>query len=111
MGRRVGSAYAVALLLALGLAIVTLHACGESRDERDKERCEVCDPEIDRDCFNECVDFCLPGDDCVPRCERQCDECKDDLRCVACSADCTGSEFRCAPQDETLSCADGQFSG
>jgi len=109
MGKRAGSARAIALLAVLSLAVFVFGACGDSGDQRDEKQCEVCDPGVDRDCFDECVEFCRPDEDCVPRCEAQCDECKRDLRCVECAANCTGTDFRCAPPGVAVSCEDGQF--
>ncbi len=109
MKNTAGSTIVLMLLLALAAAFA-LHACGSSHDKRTRERCEVCDPaEIDRHCVDQCKDFCAPGEDCVARCNRECDRCKAELECRACASGCTGSVSRCAPVDEPLVCEDGTF--
>jgi len=109
MGKRTGSAHAIALVAALSLAAFVFVACGDSGNERDKKQCQVCDPLVHGHCLEECIEFCPAGEDCTSRCEAQCDECKRDLRCVACSVDCTGTHFRCSPPGEVVTCEDGQF--
>ena len=109
MSARARVLHAVTLALALAIGALALHACGDQQDERVTPECGVCEPGVDQDCFSECQKFCLPDEDCVPRCEVQCDECKSDLACRACVADCTGADFRCAPAGEEVTCEDGQF--
>ena len=105
---------AIALAATLAVASIALQSCGGGNgDNRDLERCDVCDGHVIQDCFHECVKFCLPDDpDCQTRCTRQCDQCKKDLRCVPCNGSCTTNEFfRCAPIDEVITCEDGTFGG
>lgn len=113
MTKGAGCVGAVLLALILGSAALGLHACGDDGNDRDRERCEVCDPaDVDGDCLEECEEFCSDSEsaaDCDARCQRQCDQCKDELRCAPCTAACTGATSRCAPVDETLTCDDGQF--
>jgi len=80
------------------------HGCGTNHDKRDRERCEQCDPaQIDHECVDQCVRFCVPGDpDCA-------DRCKAELECRQCTTGCTGTVARCAPADEPLVCEDGTF--
>ncbi len=98
------------LALAIALAGAT-HGCGSSKNTRERERCESCDPaQINTDCVRQCVAFCVAGDpDCTDRCNRECDRCKAELECRACSSDCTGTVARCAPVGEPLTCDDGVF--
>ncbi len=101
-------------LLALALSCVVafaVHGCGGSNDNRQRERCETCNPaDIDHDCVEQCLRFCAPGEaDCQGRCNRQCDECKSELECRTCATDCTGTTTRCAPVGEPLVCEDGTF--
>ncbi len=113
MSKGAGSIGAALLALLLGTAALGLHACGGGGHDRDRERCETCNPaDIDGDCLEECEEFCSDSEtaaECDARCQRQCDQCKDELRCTSCIAGCTGTESRCAPLDETLTCEDGQF--
>src|SRR3982751_6063746 len=105
---------AVALAMTLALASIALQSCGSSNsDNRDQERCDICDGDVVQDCFSQCVLFCLPDDpDCETRCTRQCDTCKKNLRCVPCNGACTSNEFfRCAPIDEVIACEDGSYGG
>ena len=102
------------LVLAIVLALATaigLVACGNSdKDERTHERCDVCDPaDIDQDCVRQCREFCAAGEDCTARCDRECDVCKAELECRACTTGCTGAVSRCAPGDAPITCEDGQF--
>ena len=109
MKKAAGSSIALAVLLALAAA-VALHACGSSSDRRTRERCEVCDPaQINPDCLDQCMQFCAAGEDCATRCDRQCDRCKAELECHACTSGCTGTVSRCAPADQPLVCEDGTF--
>lgn len=107
-GRRRLLALAGAMALAGGI----LAACGGGDEDRQDKECRSCTHEIDRDCFEECRDFCTPGDpDCDSRCTAQCDECRRDLVCSDCRSGCTGTTPRCAPQDATVQCDDGMFGG
>jgi len=104
---------ALALMVALGAA---LHACGNGGgDKRQRERCDVCDPtQIDPECVKQCLPFCSPSEsaaECADRCNVECDRCKAELECQACSADCTGTIGRCAPTNEVITCEDGDFGG
>jgi hypothetical protein len=100
---------AIAITFALATGIV---GCGNGNDnKRTRERCEACDPaQIDHGCVDQCLRFCAPGEeDCAGRCTRECDRCKAELECRACTSDCTGTTARCAPIGETLTCDDGIF--
>ena len=110
MQKSAGSTIVLMLLLTL-VAALALHACGSSSsDRRTRERCEVCDPaQIDPGCVDQCKQFCVPGEDCVARCNRECDRCKAELECHACTSGCTGTVSRCAPVDQPLVCEDGTF--
>jgi hypothetical protein len=108
--------HATFLLLAmLALAAVGLAACGGDSDpdeERATRLCRLCDPRPNPGCVRECRRFCVEDEaDCLARCERQCDECRRDLRCTACLGDCTGTATRCAPVDEAVICEDGSYGG
>lgn len=109
MTRDVGLRGTVLLVLMLALATLGLHGCGGNDRERDRERCDVCDPRIDQGCRRECMRFCLAGEPCEARCQMECDECTAELRCAPCTAGCTGAAFRCAPADERFTCGDGEF--
>lgn len=100
----------VALAAAIALAGGILAACGGGHEDRQEKECRSCTHEIDRDCLEECRDFCTPGDpDCDSRCTAQCDECRRDLVCSDCREGCTGTTARCAPQDQTVQCNDGVY--
>ena len=106
-GRRV----VIGAVLAVLLAGAGLSACGDD-DERQEKVCKSCQPDVGRQCFNECRDLCLQGDpNCETRCAAQCDECRRDLVCSECRGDCTGTLLRCAPTNETVQCEDGTFGG
>lgn len=108
--RRVGVLSVGLMVVMLGLGSTVLQSCGKNKDKRTRERCEICDGHIDKDCRRECLDLCLPDDaDCDARCDRECDQCKKELSCQACASSCTASELRCAPTDEVISCEDGNF--
>ena len=101
------------VLLALGVALAVAvgpQGCGSGHHKRDRERCEDCDPtQVDSECVDQCFRFCAPGEDCATRCNRECDRCKAELECHACTSGCTGTVLRCAPADEPLVCEDGTF--
>ena len=102
----------VGFALALALAGTTLWACGGSDGDRETRTCGSCNAGVDQGCLDECRDFCLAGDpDCESRCSAQCDECRRDLVCRECRAGCTGTTLRCAPQNEVVTCADGEYGG
>lgn len=99
-------------VVAVWLAGAGLFACGGGNHGRDDKVCRSCDAGVDRECYDECRDFCNAGDpDCNTRCAAQCDDCRRDLVCGACVGDCTGSLLRCAPSNETVICEDGTFGG
>jgi hypothetical protein len=107
VGRRIVIAMSLALTLGGGS-----WACGGGGNDRDTKVCRSCATGINQGCLDACRDFCVAGDpDCDARCRAQCDECRRDLVCSACRANCTGTESRCAPQNETVECKDGTFGG
>jgi hypothetical protein len=108
----------LSLWVAIVIAIASpfaLQSCGgdePSEEDRTLEMCDACNPRVEGDCLRECLRFCLPNEDCETRCEAQCDFCRRDLRCQACSGSCDGGEpLRCAPLDEIIDCDDGSFGG
>jgi hypothetical protein len=108
--RRVGVLSVGLVVVMLGLGSTVLQSCGKGNEKRTRERCEICDGRINEGCRQECLDLCLPTDaDCEARCTRECDQCKKELSCQACASSCTGSELRCAPTDEVITCEDGNF--
>jgi len=99
-------------LLAVALASSALSACGGGTHDRQTRVCRTCNPDVAHGCFDQCRELCLAGDpNCDQRCAAQCDECRRDLVCLACRDACTGTVLRCAPQDEVVQCADGDFGG
>jgi hypothetical protein len=107
-GRRV----AIGMGLALVLAGAALVACGGGHTARDTKVCQACTVHINQGCFDECQRLCLPDDpNCDTRCAAQCDQCRRDLVCGPCRADCTGTTLRCAPTNETVECDDGTYGG
>jgi len=100
------------LLVIAALGGVSLWACGDGGTDRDKKVCHSCELNVDDDCFDDCHELCVAGDEnCVPRCTAQCDKCRRDLVCSECVGNCTGSTLRCAPTNETVECDDGTFGG
>ena len=109
MVKRLGISTAAVLVLALAIAL-GLHACGDDSNNRDRTRCEVCDPtDIDGDCVEQCQRFCSATEDCATRCRDDCDQCRAELRCAPCVAQCTGTASRCVRVGEPITCEDGQF--
>jgi hypothetical protein len=107
-GRRV----VIGVVLTVVLGGATFWACGGNDGDRDEKVCRSCEAGVDRGCFNECRELCVPDDpNCDTRCAGQCDECRRDLVCGACQGDCTGTTLRCAPTNETVQCDDGTFGG
>jgi hypothetical protein len=103
------------LVIGAMLAVVAaaaVAACGDGHTSRDAKVCDRCEIGADPDCFRACRDLCLPDDSsCDARCTAQCDDCRRDLVCGACVANCTGTTPRCAPSNETVTCDDGTYGG